>query len=208
MEYTTPSLLILFGYLCGSIPFSLLVGYLGGAGDIRRVGDHNPGATNVLHSAGWRWALPALLLDFFKGALPVGISWFFIGLHGWQLVVAALAPVAGHIWSPWLRFRGGKAVATTFGIWGGLTIGAGPTILGLFLGIGYALLSSSAWSVLLAFLGFGSFLLLEYTRSSPLFIWIWIGNMILLVWTHRHEFGTPPRLRPELIARVQKLRRN
>ncbi len=204
MEYLTTIILILFGYLCGSIPFSILVGYLARAGDIRLVGDHNPGATNVLRSAGWKWATLALLLDFFKGAIPAGIAWFFLSLSGWELVLACLAPVAGHIWSPWLRFSGGKAVATTFGIWGGLTIGAGPTILGLFLGLAFSLLSSSGWSVFLAFCGFGLFLLGEYINYNSEFAWIWAGNMLLLLWTHHHELGRLPTLRPELLAAIQK----
>jgi len=204
MDIGTTILLIFFGYLCGSIPFSVLVGRLAGAGDIRLVGDHNPGATNVLRAAGWGWAVPAILLDFFKGALPVGMAWFYIGIHSWALAPIALAPVAGHIWSPWLRFRGGKAVATTFGIWGGLTIGAGPTILGLLIGIGFSLLSSSGWAVLLAFCGFGVFLWREFVGTNPVFAWIWAGNMILLVWTHRRDFGSRPRIRSGLLARFRK----
>jgi glycerol-3-phosphate acyltransferase PlsY len=119
----------LIAFLSGSIPFSVLVGRLAANVDIRKYGDHNPGATNVLRATGWGWGALAGLLDYLKGAVPVGIPWFLLGIHGWGIVPIALAPLLGHAYSPWLRFRGGKAVATTFGVWTGLTLGAGPVIL-------------------------------------------------------------------------------
>ncbi|HSF81397.1 MAG TPA: glycerol-3-phosphate acyltransferase [Anaerolineales bacterium] len=193
------------GFLSGSIPFAVILGKLAGKGDIRQVSDGNPGATNVLRAAGWKWGVPAFLLDYFKGVLPVGLAWFIAGLNGWGLVLAALAPVAGHIWSPWLGWRGGKAVAATFGIWSGLTVGAGPTILGLLLGVAFATLSASGWAVILAFMAFGAFVWRNYAGVHPEFTWVWLGNYALLVWAHRKELKSPPGLRPGLLALSRKL---
>ena len=194
----------LVGFLCGSVPFSLLLGRLAGRGDIRGYGDHNPGAANVLRAAGWRWGALAVLLDGFKGAIPVGLAWFFFGVGGWAIVPVALAPVFGHAYSPWLRWRGGKAVATTFGIWTGLTIGVGPTVLGLLLGLMFAVFTISGWAVLLAMLSFGVFIVAYYSPSHPEFIAVWLGNLVLLVVKHRSELAQLPVIRPEVLNLLRR----
>ena len=87
---------LLFAFLAGAFPFSLWVGRLFLGRDIRTVGDANPGATNVLRAGGKGAAALALLLDFLKGALPVGIAHFQLGFTGWWLVVIAVLPILGH----------------------------------------------------------------------------------------------------------------
>jgi glycerol-3-phosphate acyltransferase PlsY len=183
------------GFLSGSIPYSVLLGRWVRGVDIRQYGDANPGATNVLRAAGWRWGLAAMLLDGFKGAIPVGLSWFLFGIRGWQSLAVALAPVLGHALSPWLRGRGGKAVAVTFGIWAGLTIGAGPTILGLLLGVMYSVIRPSGWAVMSAFLLFGLFVIQQYSAQHPEMLWIWLGNLIILAWRHHSDIVHQPALR-------------
>jgi len=104
------------GFVSGSIPFSpWLVRLLLGQ-DIRQYGDGNPGATNTWRAGGWRVGIVALLLDMVKGLLPVGLACSIVGISGWDLVPIALAPVLGHAFSLFLRLRGGKAVAASFGI--------------------------------------------------------------------------------------------
>ena len=112
-------LAIAAGYLLGSIPFGLLLSRLTGRGDPRRVGSGNIGATNTLRTAGPALGVLTLLLDMGKAAA----GWILA--TGWilppdppPLVLAAalVAPVAGHCWTPWLRFRGGKGVASTLGV--------------------------------------------------------------------------------------------
>lgn len=185
----------LIGFLSGSIPFSVILGRLALGVDIRQVGDSNPGATNVLRAGGWGWAIPALLLDYLKAAIPVGIAWYGIGISGWYLVPVALAPIFGHAFSPWLHFKGGKAVATTFGTWTGLTIGAGPTILGLLLGAMYAFIANSGWAVITSMLLFGLFIWSQYSVIYPEFMAIWFGNLIILIWKHSRELRQPPNIR-------------
>ncbi len=192
----------LFAFFCGSLPFSVWIGRLVARADIRRYGDGNPGATNAWRAGGWRAGVPAILLDYLKGAIPVSLAHFSYGLSGWALVPVALAPVLGHAFSPFLRFRGGKAVAATFGAWTGLTLWTGPTVLGLALGLAYALNATDAWSTL-----FGLFVLLSYLllsgASAPLLA-VWVGNFALVFWKHRRDLRTPPRLRPWLRRPLEK----
>ena len=184
------------GFLSGSIPYSILVAQWAGGGDIRHVGDGNPGAANVGRAHGWRWFTVAMLLDGFKGAIPVGLAWFVARLSGWDLVFAAIAPVLGHAFSPWLKLRGGKAVATTFGIWAGLTLWAGPTIFGTLLVLTFNLVKVSGWAVVLAFGAFGIILELGYFPAHPEFRAIWFLNLLVLVVKHLGDLTQPPGLRP------------
>jgi glycerol-3-phosphate acyltransferase PlsY len=189
----------LIAFLSGSIPFSVIIGRLAVDVDIRKYGDHNPGATNVLRATGWSWGTMAGLLDYLKGAVPVGIPWFFLGIHNWGIVPIALAPLLGHAYSPWLRFRGGKAVAATFGIWTGLTLGAGPIMLGTLLSLAFAVFVVSGWAVAFAMLGFGGFVWQQYGSHQPELMVIWLGNLILLAWKYRKDLGQPPGIRPWLM---------
>jgi glycerol-3-phosphate acyltransferase PlsY len=105
---------LLLGYLLGSIPFGLFFTRLSGAGDIRTVGSGNIGATNVLRT-GKRWAAAATLLcDGGKGACAVLIAHAL--LPPGTEILAAFGAVAGHLFPVWLRFKGGKGVATFLGI--------------------------------------------------------------------------------------------
>jgi acyl phosphate:glycerol-3-phosphate acyltransferase len=196
----------LAGFFLGSIPFSVVIGKLGAGVDIRRYGDHNPGMTNVLRAAGWKLALPALLLDAFKGTIPVGIAWFGLGLQGMWIVPVALAPVLGHAFSPFLGWRGGKAVAVTFGIWAGLTVGAGPTILGFLLGLMYTVFENSGWAMMLAFTLFGGFILTYYGPNSPELVAVWLGNLLILIAKHADDLRSPPAIRKSLLKKASRAR--
>lgn len=171
--------------------------------DIRGYGDANPGATNVLRAGGKGAAALALLLDFLKGALPVGIAHFQLGFTGWQLVMVALLPVIGHAFSPFLLGRGGKAVATTGGIWCGLTLWEGPSVGGFLLGISTYLLGANGWAVVTAISGMVLYLIIspvEWNRFAARPHVTTIGiigglNLLLLVWKHRADLRERPRLR-------------
>jgi len=107
-------LCLALGYFLGSIPFGLIVTRLAGLGDVRRIGSGNIGATNVLRT-GKKWAAAlTLLLDGGKGAAAVLIAGAFYGMNG--TAIAGIAAILGHIFSVWLRFRGGKGVATFIGV--------------------------------------------------------------------------------------------
>jgi glycerol-3-phosphate acyltransferase PlsY len=102
-------------YLLGSIPFGLLFTRLFGAGDVRKSGSGNIGATNVARVAGPVPALLTLLFDFAKGAVPVWMAGRVTNQSATWMMIAALAALAGHCFPIWLKFRGGKGVATAAG---------------------------------------------------------------------------------------------
>jgi glycerol-3-phosphate acyltransferase PlsY len=117
---------LVFGYLCGSIPFGILLTRLAGAPDLRSIGSGNIGATNVLRTGKKGLAAATLLGDMLKGTVAVVVGLYY----GESLAVAAaLGVFLGHLFPVWLKFRGGKGVAT---------------YIGLLLGFG-------AWLALLAF---------------------------------------------------------
>jgi acyl phosphate:glycerol-3-phosphate acyltransferase len=113
------------GYLIGSIPFGLLLTRAAGLGDIRRIGSGNIGATNVLRTGHKGLAAATLLLDAGKGAVPVLLAARWLGPA--PAVAAGIGALVGHVAPVWLGFRGGKGVATGFGV---LLAAAWP--LGLF----------------------------------------------------------------------------
>ena len=116
---------VVAAFLCGSIPFGVLIAKSKGV-DLRTVGSGNVGATNVGRALGRKWGFTCFALDALKGALPVLIIGQINGVLGRQVntisptalivwIVIAIAAIAGHIFSPWLKFKGGKGVATGFG---------------------------------------------------------------------------------------------
>ncbi|MFQ5567770.1 MAG: glycerol-3-phosphate 1-O-acyltransferase PlsY [Paracoccaceae bacterium] len=115
LERALPWLLLALGggYLAGSIPFGMIVARLFRLGDLRRIGSGNIGATNVLRTGNKAAALATLLLDAAKGAVPVLI---FLGWGDLAGQAAGLGAFLGHCFPVWLRFRGGKGVATWFGV--------------------------------------------------------------------------------------------
>jgi glycerol-3-phosphate acyltransferase PlsY len=104
-------------YLLGSIPFGYLLVRLSGGGDVRRTGSGGTGATNVSRRAGKRVGVLTLLLDALKGAAAVLLARALLGAgDGWWVCAAGVAAVLGHVFPVWLRFRGGKGVATGLGV--------------------------------------------------------------------------------------------
>ncbi len=194
-----PLLWFVFAFLCGSLPFSVWIGRNLLKREIRIYGDANPGASNVRRAGGkFTWVL-ALLLDFVKGALPVWLAYRWAGLDGGALIIIALAPVLGHAFSPFLGFKGGKAVAVTGGIWCGLTLWEGPTVAGLLLGLFVGLLAIDAWAVLLALTGTIIYFMLtpptwnglDLRPDRAILLAVGIGNLLILAWKHRVDLAKP-----------------
>lgn len=191
----------ILSFLCGSLPFSVWIGRWILKVDIRQYGDKNPGTANVFRAGGRIWGAVVLVLDFLKGAIPVGLAYWGAGLSGWGLALVAIAPVLGHAYSPFLGFRGGKALATTFGIWAGLTIWQGPTILGLNLAFWGGILTNEGWVILFGVLGFLGFILLS---NAPVYIVaLGIANAGLLVWKYRSALQHKPAVRKWLIGLIR-----
>ena len=109
---------ILIGYIFGSIPFGLLITHFAGMGDIRKIGSGNIGATNVLRTGNKKLAALTLALDLLKGTIPVLICSQIDNFFG---LIAGLSAFIGHLFPVWLKFKGGKGVATYIGVLLGMT---------------------------------------------------------------------------------------
>jgi acyl phosphate:glycerol-3-phosphate acyltransferase len=110
-------LALALSFVCGSLPFSVWLTRLLLHQDVRRYGDGNPGATNVVRAGSNGVGLLVLVLDISKAAAPVGWAYFDLGYRGLPMFLIAMAPILGHAFSPFLGFRGGKALAVTLGVW-------------------------------------------------------------------------------------------
>ena len=106
-------LVICLSYLCGSIPFGILLSILFKKKDPRKIGSKNIGATNVLRSGGWKLAVLTLFFDILKGFIPINI---IITFNQDLVGVATMFVILGHIFPFWLKFKGGKGVATFIGV--------------------------------------------------------------------------------------------
>ncbi len=105
----------LAGYVFGSIPFGLLITRLGGLGDVRSIGSGNIGATNVLRTGKKHLAALTLVADVLKGALPVLLVSYYLGFIP-EALIAGIMALVGHMFPLWLKFKGGKGVATYIGV--------------------------------------------------------------------------------------------
>lgn len=189
----TVFLLTLLGFVTGSIPFSVWVTRVARRAEVRRFGDGNPGAINAWHAGGWRIGLPVLLLDAGKGALPVALARFVFHIDGWTLLPIAIAPILGHVFSPLLGFRGGKGIATTFGVWTALTLWLVPTTLGLLMAAMMRVQLIPGWTVLLAMIGTLG-VLLGLQAQAPL-VTAFALNLAIVCWAHRRDLTAGPRWR-------------
>jgi glycerol-3-phosphate acyltransferase PlsY len=188
--------LIIFAFICGALPFSVWLGKIFLGLDVRQFGDGNPGATNVYKAGNKMIGLITLILDISKAAAPIGYSYYNLNIRGISMFLIAIAPICGHVFSPFLGFRGGKALATALGVWIGLTIWrvSLPAALSALMGI--ALFTSSGWAVMSALAGI--LITLIFWLPDPLLILIWAAETLILAWTHRADLRYHPQLRPWL----------
>jgi glycerol-3-phosphate acyltransferase PlsY len=154
-----------FGYLCGSVPFGILLTRLSGAPDLRGIGSGNIGATNVLRTGRKGLAAATLLGDMLKGTVAVLLAAHFAG-HS-AAVVAAIGAFLGHLFPVWLRFRGGKGVATYIGLLLGLVWPA-------------AVLFGVAWLVVALITRYSSLAALVASALTPLFLLRWTSDLVLV----------------------------
>ena len=144
------------GYLLGSIPFGLLLTRAAGLGDIRRIGSRSIGATNVLRTGRKGLAAATVLLDGGKGVVAVLLGGMLAGAPG--VFAGGLAAVLGHLFPIWLQFRGGKGVATGFGV----LIAASPLV---------GLSAGAVWLVVAAVVRMSSVAGLAAFAAAPLLAW-------------------------------------
>jgi glycerol-3-phosphate acyltransferase PlsY len=216
-------ILIALAFLAGSVPFSLLIGKFNGV-DIRSVGSGNVGATNLGRALGRKFFFFGLFADMLKGVVPVVVAGFALGIiahweapldRTWIWLACVVASVLGHVFSPWIGFKGGKGVATGFGALLGvfpmLTLAGGGTLAAFLicfaiwrrisLGSIVGAMSVCAWVLLLAFRSDGWRVGGLLRGSSGIYFWVTLGIGLLVVCTHRANIkrllaGTEPEYRP------------
>ena len=190
--WIAPATALVIGYLLGSIPFGLLLTRIAGAGDIRKIGSGNIGATNVLRTGRKGLAAATLILDAVKGAVAVLVGEAIVPGGG---LLAGAGAFFGHLYPVWLRFAGGKGVATLLGITLALHWPVGLVYAGVWIGC-LLLLRYSSVSGMLA------------TISAPVsaaifdrfdLVMLFIAFALLVLWKHRSNIerllaGTEPRV--------------
>lgn len=183
----------LFSFVCGALPFSVWLGKLFLSRDIRHFGDGNPGATNVFRAGNNYIGLLALLLDISKAAAPVGWAAHTLEIRGFPMFFIAIAPIVGHAYSPFLKFRGGKAIAPALGTWIGLTLWkvSLPGVIAALLGI--AFLTSPGWSVMLSLIVM--LVVLLVWLPDPLLLAVWVAEFFILGWKHQSDLRQLPKSR-------------
>jgi len=186
--------LIVLAFLCGSIPFSVWLGKILLGLDVRKFGDANPGAANAFRTGNKLVGLLVLLLDVSKAAAPVGWAYFILDIRGIPMLLIAVAPILGHVFSPFLGFRGGKALASALGVWIGLTIWKISLPAAVLALIGIVIFTLPGWSVMLALSGILAVLLIWL--PDPLFLAVWLFEVLILAWTHRLDLHQGIHLRP------------
>ena len=178
---------LLAAYLLGATPTSYLAGRVGKGIDLREHGSKNLGATNVYRLLGWGYAIPVALIDVLKGAVPV--LWFARWAHGpeWTAVALGVAAVLGHIYSPYVRFKGGKGVATA----AGMCLALAPLALAIAMPL---------WALCLTLTGYVSLSSIIAAASFPVWVRLTVPDAeytffasvalaVLIVFTHRANIG-------------------
>lgn len=197
----TPYLLVLAAYLLGATPSSHWVASLAYGVDLREVGSGNLGATNTFRTLGWKAALPVMVVDVGKGWLPV---WLFSRMDGaawsWALAYGAAA-IVGHVFSVWVRFQGGKGVATSTGVF--LALAPVPLAVGLVVWVVLAfttrIVSVASMTAVLAVVAAtwllppeqGGAALLAFTAALAAFVlWAHRSNIRRLIRGEENRFGS------------------
>ena len=189
-----PVLAILASYLVGATPTSFIAGKVGRGIDLREHGSKNLGATNVYRILGWKYAIPVALFDIAKGAVPV----LLFSHPAWLTVAVGAAAVLGHMFSPYVSFKGGKGVATAAGMFLALAPVAvllAILVWGLCLWLtGYVSLSSIVAVLTVPI----SISLLQ--PGSPYTFWASVLLVALIIFAHRRNIsrlvaGTESRFR-------------
>jgi acyl phosphate:glycerol-3-phosphate acyltransferase len=183
---------LVLGYLLGSIPFGLLLTRIGGKGDIRNIGSGNIGATNVLRTGSKLLAALTLIFDCVKATAAILIAKLFFGEEA--ALVAAAGALIGHLYPLWLKFRGGKGVATFLGI----LIPLLPIAAGVYAAI---------WLLVLLTIRISSVAGMTAAVSAPItaailhssLLPMLLGFAVLVLWKHRENIlrlrrGTEPRI--------------
>lgn len=173
---------LLGGYLAGAIPTSYLAARYGAGIDLLEHGSKNLGATNVYRVLGWKYAVPVGLFDVAKGAVPVFLAAISLP-QPWAPLAVGVAAVLGHVFSVFLRFRGGKGVATAAGV----VLALAPAALGIATLVWLAVLLGTGYMSLASMLGAIAFPVAARVvyPANGYALAVGIGLALFIVYTHR-----------------------
>ena len=191
MSLTEVSVWVMLGLISGSVPWSIILTNLVSGKDARNVGDGNPGATNAWIVAGWRVGLCSLILDVGKAAVPVWVGLKYLSnpatsIEHVFITVVAISPVIGHGWSPILKFRGGKALASSWGSWIALTQGLAFPVAVVFLGVFHLLQKNHAITVTLT-VG-GLMIVSGFLYREQYILMFGVVDLLVVLLKHRQEY--------------------
>jgi len=204
-DFLLTILLVLGAFWLGACPFSLWVGQWFLGKDIRAYGDGNPGAANVFRAGNLKPGSLAIVLDIAKGMPFVYLSHSLFGLPEIATATVAVAAILGHAFSPMLGFRGGKAVAVTFGALIALFQPDLLLIFTIFIIIGFLILEDDAWKVMLAPTGSLAYMTINGISSGRLILMSFI--LVIFAFKHLEELKTLPRPKKRLVQRLYIKRR-
>ncbi|TCD14481.1 glycerol-3-phosphate 1-O-acyltransferase PlsY [Oricola cellulosilytica] len=174
-------LALVTGYLSGSVPFGLLLTRMAGLGDVRSIGSGNIGATNVLRTGRKGLAALTLLLDALKGTVPVLMAKQFLGMEAAML--AGLGAFLGHLYPVWLRFRGGKGVAT----FAGISLGFSWHVLLPFAVVWLATAAVTRYSSLAALIASAVTTVSLFYVGEAALGWLYVLLTAIVFWKHRQN---------------------
>ena len=174
---------LLCGYLLGSIPFGLVITRAAGLGDIRAQGSGNIGATNVLRTGRKDLAAATLILDSGKAAIAALAAWAVFGRP--EAAAAGAAAFIGHCYPVWLKFRGGKGVATFFGVSLALSFPLGLMLCGLWLSAA----ALFGYSSLAALIAAAAAPLLALAAHRPELATAFAVMIVVIFWRHRSNIA-------------------
>ena len=206
-DFTAFGFWLVVCYLSGSIPWALLVGTLLVHKDVRNVGDGNPGTANVWKSGGWAPGMLSFILEVGKSLIPVYLAFLYIGnssgiVSQMGLALIALAPILGHGWSPFLKFKGGKTLAAGWGSWMAITDGMAFPIGCVFLGLMHVVQRNHAITVTASLIAiFAVFMTLGMELHIVI---LGLVNMMIIVYKHREKYFEGIELRQWIIRIVEK----
>lgn len=187
MNWTALSLAVAAAYLLGAIPMTWLVARLGAGVDLRTVGSGNLGATNLYRALGWRYAVPAGVFDMAKGAVPTLLFPGRVGPEPWIPLAVGGAAIVGHVFSVFVRFRGGKGVATAAGV----VLALAPVPLLISFGVWAAVVKLSGYVSLGSIIGAGLFPLSVWFlgNPNPFMFPVSLGLAAFILFNHRSNLG-------------------
>ncbi len=175
----------IIAFLSGSVPYAVALTRVLSSENVRSFGDRNPGAANAWKAGGWQLGVVVAVLDFAKAIVPVVLAQQISDLSGYGLTIVAFMPILGHAYSPFLLFRGGKALSTSAAVWSVVGWWETAAVLLSLLAIGFIIQRNNVLTVLVT--GLGLLILLIIMGLKDYLLVLWLATAAMLLFKHRHE---------------------